>query len=324
MDLGLTQDQHAIRDAIIQIVADNLELPREGGVVASRTWHHAEQLERDLLQGGFFDIARAAGCSAQDAALLVYEVGFSPQVFECAATTPIAPLLCENPLPRPIAVARLTDLTRGVRFLDSAKTLIVDLGDDVAVVALTDLAIIPVASNYAYPIGKLAAVPDLSRARRLGVEKLSEFRRLWHLALAVEIGSAMQAALDFTTAYVKQRHVFGRPVGSFQAVQHRLSADVEKSRGVYWLAMKAAWSGDNKDAALAALHAQRAVAQVTYDTHQFNGALGMTLEHALHCWTFRLRWLGGEMGGVRAQAAAVARLAWGDMGGDRVGDPVAA
>src|SRR3546814_5064743 len=83
-------------------------------------------------------------------------------------------------------------------------------------------------------------------------------------------------------------------------------------RGTYWLAMKAAWSGSALDAVLAALHAQRAIAQVNYDVHTFNGALGMTLEHALQLWTFRLRWLVGEMGGYRAQAADVAALAWPD------------
>src|SRR3546814_18048930 len=96
---------------------------------------------------------------------------------------------------------------------------------------------------------------------------------------------------------VKQRQVFGRPVGSFQAVQHRLAADAAKCRGTYWLAMKAAWSGSALDAVLAALHAQRAIAQVNYDVHQFNGALGMTLAHALHLWTFRLRWPVGALGG---------------------------
>src|SRR3546814_6388447 len=53
-------------------------------------------------------------------------------------------------------------------------------------------------------------------------------------------------------------------------------------RSTYWLAMKAAWSGSALDAVLAALHAQRAIAQVNYDVHQFNGALGMTLRSEEH------------------------------------------
>src|SRR3546814_19116144 len=64
----------------------------------------------------------------------VYEAGLSPLVLETGASALIAPLLTGEALPRPVAVARLADLTRGVRFLAEARTLLVDLGDDVAVV----------------------------------------------------------------------------------------------------------------------------------------------------------------------------------------------
>jgi hypothetical protein len=36
----------------------------------------------------------------------------------------------------------------------------------------------------------------------------------------------------------------------------------------------------------------------------------MTLEHDLHFWTFRMRWLQGELAGARSQAAALAELTW--------------
>lgn len=312
MDFDFSADQHALAEAIGRIVADHRDLPRTGNVVEPRAFHPATEMEMALARAGFFDIALEPGCGAPEAALLVYETGLSPLVLETGASALIAPLLTGEMLPRPVAVARLADLTRGVRFLSEARTLLVDLGDDVAVVDMAGHAVVPLAGAYAYPLGKFAAAPDLSGAQRLGAEKADELRRLWRIALALDIAAAMQAATDFTTGYVKQRHVFGRPVGSFQAVQHRLAADAEKCRGTYWLAMKAAWSGTPLDAAIAALHAQRAIAQVNYDTHQFNGALGMTLEHALHLWTFRLRWLVGEMGGYRTQAADVAALAWPD------------
>ncbi|HMO76857.1 MAG TPA: acyl-CoA dehydrogenase family protein [Sphingopyxis sp.] len=312
MDFDFSADQRALAEAIQRIVADHRDLPRTGNVVEPRAFHPATEMEAALAGGGFFDIALEDECGAVEAAILVYEAGLSPLVLETGASVLIAPLLTGEALSRPVAVARLSDLTRGVRFLSEARTLIVDLGDDVAVVDMGAHEVVPLDGVYAYPIGKFAAEPDLSAARRLGAGKAGELRRLWRLALALDIAAAMQAATDFTTDYVKQRQVFGRPVGSFQAVQHRLAADAEKCRGTYWLAIKAAWSGSPLDAALAALQAQRAVTQVNYDMHQFNGALGMTLEHALHLWTFRLRWLVGEMGGYRTQAADVAALAWPD------------
>ena len=312
MDLDLTDEQRALHEAIARIVNDYKELPRKDNVVEPCAWHYAAQMEHELDAGGFFEIALEESFTALEAALLVYETGFSPLVMEVAGSALIGPLMTGEALPRPIAVARLEDLTRGVRFLDRAQTLIVDLGDDVAILPASSLTVQPIISNYAYPLGKLAELPDFTNARRLGAGSAAKLRRLWRLGLALEIGSAMQAATEFTTEYVKQRQVFSRPLATFQAVQHRLSADAEKCRAVYWLCMKAAWSGTEIDAALAALHAQRAITQLIYDTHQFNGALGMTLEHKLHFWTFRLRWLMGELGGYRVQAADVSRLTWGN------------
>ncbi len=311
MDFDLTPDQQALREAIVRIVDDNRDLPRSGGVVEPRAFHPATAMEQAFAAGGYFDIALEPGCGAVEAAILVYEAALSPLVLELGGAALVAPLLTGEALARPVAMARAQDLMRGVRFLGEARTVLVDCGADVAVLDMTGREVAPLDSPYAYPLGRLAAAPDLSAVRKLP-GKGAELRRLWRIALALEIAAAMEATVQFTTDYVKQRQVFGRPVGSFQAVQHRLSADAVKSRGIYWLAMKAAWSASPLDAALAALHAQRAIPDVTYDAHQFNGALGMTLEHALHCWTFRLRWLQGEMGGQRGHAAEVAALAWPD------------
>ena len=313
MDFDLSSAQQALRDAIVRMVDDHRDLPREGGVMAVRKWAPAEALEHALERGGFFGAALENGCGAVEAALLVYETGRSPLVLEAAGSALVGPLLARALLPRPVAVARLADLTRGVRFLPGARTLIVLDGADAVILPAARLAVCAIDGPYAYPLGKLAAIPDLSSAVRLAGAG-PELERLWRLGLALEAGAAMQAAIDFTTDYVKQRQVFGRPVGSFQAVQHRLSIDAVHSRGVYWLALKAAWSSSATDAALAALQAQRSIAQVVYDTHQFNGALGMTLEHALHFWTFRLRWLMGELGGWSHQAVAAAALAWPEHG----------
>jgi hypothetical protein len=50
---------------------------------------------------------------------------------------------------------------------------------------------------------------------------------------------------------------------------------------------------------------------VTYDCHQFLGAMGMTLEHPLHLWTYRLKALTSELGGRGANALAAAEAIWG-------------
>ena len=58
-------------------------------------------------------------------------------------------------------------------------------------------------------------------------------------------------------------------------------------------------------------HAQEAAKRVGYDFHQFLGAMGMTLEHPLHLWTYRLKALTGELGGRGGNAVAAAEAIWG-------------
>jgi hypothetical protein len=285
-------------------------MPRTAATHSTSEWLYADALDRELAQGDFFSLALTEGYGALEAALMVYEAGRLPLVIETAGSALIGALLCRRPLPRPVAVARREDLTRAVRFLDRAKTLIVDLDGDVAVIPTDQVEVEAVHALYAYPLGRLKTPPSVRPNQLLGADAVAALRKLWRTSLALEAAAAMQAAVDFTASYVKDRKVFGRPVGSFQAVQHRLAIDAQKARGSYWLALKAASTGTDADAAVAALYAQQAIATVNYDTHQFNGALGMTLEHDLHFWTFRLRWLQGELGGARNQAAALAELAW--------------
>ena len=70
------------------------------------------------------------------------------------------------------------------------------------------------------------------------------------------------------------------------------------------------------DAALAALYVQQMIPEIVYDCHQFNGAMGMTLEHPLHLWTYRLKLLSGELGGSAGQARHAADALWGAASGD--------
>ena len=107
------------------------------------------------------------------------------------------------------------------------------------------------------------------------------------------------------------RQQFGRPLGTFQALRHRMAECAVLAGGVRRLALKAAWSGDPGDAALAAFHAQDSATRVNYDVHQMMGAMGMTLEMSLHLWTYRMKALLSELGGRGANAAAVAAHGFG-------------
>jgi alkylation response protein AidB-like acyl-CoA dehydrogenase len=121
----------------------------------------------------------------------------------------------------------------------------------------------------------------------------------------------MRAALDVTVAYLKQRRQFGRHIGSFQAVQHRLAEcaiDVEASR---WLALEAAHRGAPREAtATAAAYALQAAGRVFSETHQLSGAIGFTRDHPLHVFSMRLPALRLELGGPSAHAREAAAARW--------------
>jgi len=87
------------------------------------------------------------------------------------------------------------------------------------------------------------------------------------VALAAEMSGGAGRVLEMTVEYAKMRHQFGRPIGSFQAIQHRCAdmlVEVEKAR---MAVTYAAWASaaDAADAALAAADA-KALAGDAYRT----------------------------------------------------------
>ena len=312
MDFELSSDQSALVDAVTTMVGRHAEL-RKGETLRPMYYSYGDALDRDLMDNGFLDILRSDDFGPLEAGLMIAEVARSPHAVEVVASALVAPSLWpELTLPRPIALAREQDLCRAVRFLDRAATVLVDAGDRIVALTIEAGQVEEAPSVYAYPIGRFLTAPDLSKGHVLEGAAVEAFRRLWRVGLTLEIAGALRSAVHFTTDYVKARQVFGRPLGSFQAVQHRLAMDVPRAEGAYWTGLRAAWSGLPVDAASALLHAQAAILPVVFDTHQFNGALGFTLEHHLHFWTQRLRWLDAEMGGAHALAEATADLAWPD------------
>jgi alkylation response protein AidB-like acyl-CoA dehydrogenase len=153
----------------------------------------------------------------------------------------------------------------------------------------------------------MAKVVRELQTKLLSAQEASKVRTWLRVALAAEAAGLLQAAIDSTVAHLSVRKQFGRPLGTFQALRHRIAECAVLAGGVKWLALKAASTGDAGDAALAAFHAQDSATRVAYDLHQMLGAMGMTLEHPLHLWTYRLKAVIAELGGRAGQANAVGR-----------------
>jgi alkylation response protein AidB-like acyl-CoA dehydrogenase len=303
MDFQPTPDQRALIDAVEQIVAKPRALPRDGHFFA-----YSEALDEALRGGGFLQVACEEGMGALEAALVVEAACKSPFAAETAASALVAPMVMGETIPGPIAL--MADAKRAARFLPMAKNAFILDGDSAVLLEVANLKREPVESLMAYPMGRFETAPDLAGGRRLTAAQTEKLLTWWRIAIAVEACGAMQAAVGFTADYVTTRRQFKRPLGSFQAIQHRLSECTVYAQGSRWLALEAAWKGDAASAALAATYAQRAIRQIVHDMHQFNGALGITLEHPLHYWTYRLTALQAELGGSSRQAIAAAEHLW--------------
>lgn len=304
MDFALTSDQQALDEAFKQLAARYEAVP----VGSHGTLARNEDLERELLESGFLNVAREEDFGPLEAVLLVEAMARSPYSVEIAASAIVAPQISAQELPRPLALAR-TPLNSPVRFLENTGVALIDTGADVRLVDLSRVKIAPVSSTYNYSFGRFLDF-DPRTAPVLESVQPETLRKYWRLAIAAEIVGLMAPALEATTEHVKVRKQFGRPLGAFQVIQHRLAECLVLLEGARLLVREAALSGSGESAALAALYAQKAAAKLVHETHQFHGAIGLTLEHPLHYWTYRLRVLQGELGGPGSQALAAGAALW--------------
>jgi hypothetical protein len=296
MDFELTSDQEALVSAIDKLAQQFQVKPTEfhGFALAGH------ELERELEDGQYFDIARIPELGPLAAAMAVERLARLPYTAEIALSMLVRPQL-QGEWPRPVA---LIEHGRPGRFVASARTILVIEGESLFIAQPTADDVEPVESLFAYPMGRLRATPKLTP---LPNDEAANLRKWLRVALAAEASGLLDAAIAATVEHLTLRKQFGRPLGTFQALRHRMAECTVLAGGVRWLALKAAGTADEGDAALAAMHAQESATRVVYDVHQMLAAMGMTLEHPLHLWTYRLKALLSELGGRGGQARAVAQ-----------------
>jgi alkylation response protein AidB-like acyl-CoA dehydrogenase len=122
------------------------------------------------------------------------------------------------------------------------------------------------------------------------------------VVLAAEMVGTARRLLDMSIAYAKERFQFDVPIGSFQALQHRLaefSLEVERATAAaYYAAMTVDADDDDRDRAVhvAKAAAGSAATRGTKDAAQVHGGVGYTWEHDLHLYFRRAvaseYWLG--------------------------------
>lgn len=300
MKVELSEDQMMIANGAAALTARHSDLP-----------HHADYfirsngLERDLSDGGFFAMGRAL--RPLEALLVVEQIARSPFVVEIAISTMLSAVLDQViNLPRPIAITR--SLNRPIRFLQAGGTLILVSDTEVRSFAIAEGDIAPLKTPFAYPYARAA---NLNTAGGIVLDVAPDVAlQWWRVAIAAEIAAAGRAALDLTVEHVKSREQFGRAIGSFQTIQHRLAICAMMVEATEISARRAASSGEPVHAAMATAVAQDAAANLHHECSQFHGAMGLTIEAPVHYFTYRLKALQGELGGLPDQAIAAATYLW--------------
>jgi alkylation response protein AidB-like acyl-CoA dehydrogenase len=167
--------------------------------------------------------------------------------------------------------------------------------DKLSTVVLADYLVAD-ADTLTGPDGTELPEPDLAWVANTG------------LALqCMEMVGGISAVLDDTVEYLKVREQFGRPIGSFQAVQHivadiRIALDAARlsATQAMWWTSRGELAG--RAVAIAKMHCSDAYKWATLNCHQVKGGMGYVLETDLHLWSSRAKLT--ELQGGAADVAA--------------------
>jgi alkylation response protein AidB-like acyl-CoA dehydrogenase len=196
-------------------------------------------------------------------------------------------------------VALPPHVPRAVDADSAGLTLLADEGGKVSVARPGEQheSVDPSRRLFDVSAGESAWQADVARAYEFGA-----------LATAAQLVGAGQALLDAAVDYAKQRAQFGRIIGSYQAIKHKL-ADVhialELARPlVYGAALSLAERSSDtaRDVSAAKAAASDAALLAARSALQTHGAIGFTAEHDLSLWLLRVQAL---------------RPAWGDPAAHR-------
>lgn len=330
MNFDFSDDQYALRDAARDFFAGESSADYVRGTWDSETGR-SPQLWRQLAETGFVGLTvpeehGGLGMNEVDLVLILEEAGRAALPEPLLETTAIGvPLLVE-------AGSEAQQKEWLPKVAAGEAVISVQLADAPTVVDahIADLLLIQRGDElHAVPKDAFSATaqPSLDGSRRVftvDADLSADTRMAGGAAEAVRAfdrGAAGTAAilnglaqrmLDMTVAYVQERQQFGRPIGSFQAIKHKLAEVlllVETSKAAGWNAAYAlAIDSDERSiaASVAKAYASDAEAKANYESLQSHGGIGFTWEHNLHLYLKRGKALEQAYGSARWHRARLA------------------
>ena len=138
----------------------------------------------------------------------------------------------------------------------------------------------------------------------------------WDVAVALSAcasAGTLRWAVDAVTAHLRTREQFGKPIGTFQALQHEaamLLVNSELATAAAWDAVRAVDEASEQRQLAAAAAAVMAVApapELLLDALTMFGAIGFTWEHDVHLYWRRATSLAASMGPITGLVATIGR-----------------
>jgi alkylation response protein AidB-like acyl-CoA dehydrogenase len=303
MDVRLSPEQRALRDSAVQVVGrlgphavrdldDGERTAKLDAAVAAAGWRE--------LRSGAED--GAAWASAVEVAILAEELGRGLADVPFLGPTLAADLRRRAGAP-PGAESETVLLRADLSGPAEGGGAAVDAaGATTALVLLPvngghslgtiDLASPEVRTDLTRPVAapaRTAAVTPLPGGRLLVGDDLAAWTALGLGVTSADLVGTMRGAIDLATGYAAERRQYGRPVGSFQAVQHLLADALVALEGARSTALHAAWAVDALPpadalaaAAIAKAWCARAARSVCETAIQVHGGIGNTWECLAH------------------------------------------
>lgn len=206
---------------------------------------------------------------------------------------------------------RMTGTKYFVPYGASADRLVVVAGDDCALVdgPFECLAMPTIEESQ-----RFTEVRFDHPAERIGSKRIVEDLDDWAAVGAAAIALGLcEAALERSVAYSRQRETFGKPIGAYQVLQHRMADMLLRTESTRSAVYRAAWALAREDreatliASAAKAYAVESAGVITRDSVQIHGGNGFTWEYDLHCFLKRALTLDQHYGATPAMAERALR-----------------
>ena len=308
MDLLLTDEQTLLRDSAARLLARAAGPKRLRALRDSNTGFDAA-LWREIADAGWLAILvpetdGGLGLGATELCLVAEQAGAALLTLPVGIAAAAAPALAGSPHLADAIAGRtlvLPALDRVVPFANVADAFLADG----KIVARDGVSVTPARLVDGSAVGTVSLANGEAPA---GVRDAAL------LALAAELVGVAGRALSIALDYLKVRVQFDKPIGSFQALQHRAAEEFMEVELAHSLVFQVAARFDRGDAspamaAAAKARAAQAALRVCKSALQFHGAMGYTDEHDIGLYFKRAMALAAAFGNDSIHRRRFARLA---------------